>query len=77
MKNVCLIWNRNTHTHTQPQLMYRITHIHISLSHDKQQSLWRNGSASDSSSEGCVFKSCPGQYTNDLGGGKTGAVNMY
>ena len=28
--------------------------------HQNQQAWWRNGSASDSSSEGCVFKSRPG-----------------
>ena len=27
----------------------------------RQQAWWRNGSASDSRSEGCVFKSRPGQ----------------
>ena len=43
--------------HFLKKLLDNITPIFF---RQNQQAWWRNGSASDSSSEGCVFKSRPG-----------------
>ena len=84
MKIFCLVWNTNSfeniYTTTSKVVVYccvllcscvsrtRQSH-HIShLSLDMQP--WHNGSASDSSSEGCVFKSRPGHNTFLLGRGQ-------
>ena len=42
---------------------YHFIDRYLWLNLELGQAWWRNGSASDSSSEGCVFKSRPGQKT--------------
>ena len=60
VRSECRVMERGEHAHKYTASS-NVTRAYRDTPPDKQQTC--NGSASDSSSEGCVFKSRPGHYT--------------